>query len=283
MAGRFYSGDQFRPFFPARVVPPSLDRLAREESQRRSSQSTFSYSQSQERTQTTGPALYGSSGQESQASLPRYDDMLGTERHQEIKERFAAVSNAISSLVQDINAIKKVTEDQGASLERLKVTITQIAEVQANQERQLNEILQMVKDIHSSQTAESAQRQKCEILSEGEDFCSQLSEDGISVSEYLSVRKLRVHESPNGKHFCKRCPLGLTYKTFAHHFRSASQALALRGILRNDAIQVTHQPQQRREHEQRQQNQERGSSPACQVRSCRHWFLYAFQYKRAPV
>jgi seryl-tRNA synthetase len=137
--------------------------------------------------------------------------MLGTERHQEIKERFAAVSNAISSLVQDINAIKKVTEDQAASLERLKVTITQIAEVQANQERQLNEILQMVKDIHSSQTAESAQRQKCEVLSEGEDFCSQLSEDGISVSEYLSVRKLHVHESPNGKHFCKRCPLGLTY------------------------------------------------------------------------
>jgi hypothetical protein len=193
MYGRQQSSDQFRAFFPASRavnVPVTLDRVAREQAQR-PPPSSYSYTQSQDRSQTT------TSQHESQLSPPRYEELLASGRHLEIKDTLAALGRTISTLSQHVGAMQTAVSTQESKLGGIQESLRQMNEAQARQEQSVAQLLKVAEELREERLSHAS---SSSFEASGPEVCAEpvspLSEAGISVSEYLKVKRLRIKVSP---------------------------------------------------------------------------------------
>jgi hypothetical protein len=202
MYGKQQSSDQFRAFFPAsRAVnaPVTLDRVAREQAQRppysytqsQDRSHSYSYTQSQDRSQAT------TSQHESQLSPPRYDELLASGRHLEIKDTLAALGRTVSTLSQSVGAMQTTMSAQESKLGGIQESLRQMNEAQARQEQSMAQLLKVVEELREERLSHAS---SSSFEASGPEDCAEpvspLSEAGISVSEYLKVKRLRIKESP---------------------------------------------------------------------------------------
>jgi hypothetical protein len=193
MYGKQQTSDQFRAFFPAsRAVnaPVTLERVAREQAQR-PPPSSYSYTQSQDRSQTT------TSQHESQLSPPRYEELLASGRHLEIKDTLAALGRTISTLSQNVGAMQTAMSTQESKLGGIQESLRQMNEAQARQEQSMAQLLKVVEELREERLSPAS---SSSFETSGTEDCAEpvspLSDAGMSVSEYLKVKRLRIKDSP---------------------------------------------------------------------------------------
>jgi hypothetical protein len=180
-------------------MPVSIDKSVLSESQRGKSQ-TSSFSQSQEyRSQTT--AHIGSSGQDSQASIGgRYDDLLASGRHMEIKDAITALNRTTSLLSQNLSIVQSTVINNTNKLEEV---IKSVQEVRQTQEAYVAEVEALRQDAQGLQKAvEAVEQTRSDVKvteecrgDESDEPLSPLSEGGISLTEYLNVKRMRIDRS----------------------------------------------------------------------------------------
>lgn len=173
--------DQFRAFFPIKPKAEDHSRIS----------SSINYSQSQEfRSQTqTQQTSFGSSGKDSQTSLPRYEDLLASGRHADLKESLNSMNKNVISLIDVITRVETTLISHGNKIDNILCDMEDLKSVQHLHQTALHDSCRIVQEIRDNQY-------KAALPLVESDPVSPMSEGGISLTEYLNVKRMRIARTP---------------------------------------------------------------------------------------
>lgn len=193
--------------FRKQIGHVSIDRfIVSDDASRRRSQQQHSSSQSQSQAIMT-PVLssLGNSVNESQGSsgLSRYEEMIASGRHLEIKDSLEAVRKNVIVLNSKVSAAHDKTTNNVEEMRQIASAVQSIKSKQDDHDRTLSEILDILKSLKSQLGAGNthipfdlnlAGEVGADVDGDGDgDPISPLSEDGISLSDYLNTKRQRTH------------------------------------------------------------------------------------------
>lgn len=199
------------PFRPDQTSPPavrmSLDRfIVSDDAARRRSQQMSSNSQSQEfRSQATTQVFssLGSSLNESQNSsgLSRYEEIVASGRHLETKDSLEAIRQNVMGLTTMFTSIHKKVDENSEQMKQLLSAIKIINTRQDGHDTALQDIHDTLKalkeqlgagnihipfDLHLAEDGDAGTGTECGGT------ISPISDDGISLKDYLSSKRQRT-------------------------------------------------------------------------------------------
>lgn len=186
----------------------SLDRfIVSEDATKRSSQQLSSNSQSQELRSQGTTQLHSSLGSyinESQNSsgVGRYEEMVASGRHLEIKDTMEAIRKTMTTLSTTVIAMQEKMNDSAEGMKQFTSTIQDIKNRQDDHDQVLKDIFETLTALRESGGAGNTHIPFNIVLNadasaemECGDSMSPLSEDGISLDNYLSSKRQRTSTS----------------------------------------------------------------------------------------
>lgn len=192
--------DQFRNFFPGHTT---IDRAVQSEeaNRRRSQLSSSSQSQDYRSQSTFHQSSFTNSGSESQASVGnRYEDILASGRHLEMKDQFDGLRKTLGTLSGQVSAQQASLVSTANQLNSIYQVVNEIKAEQDNHDKillnisaVLTDLKQCIQDSKSPKRGERARHTTSPIsnVSASEDELDTSSQDGMSVGAYMTAKKAR--------------------------------------------------------------------------------------------
>lgn len=190
--------------FRKQIGHVSMDRfIVSDDASRRRSQQQNSSSQSQSQAMTPVFSSLGNSVNESQSSsgLSKYEDMHASGRHLEIKDSLEAIRKNVIMLNSTVSATQEKTTNNVEEMKQIISSVQSVKNKQDEHNRTLNEILDVLKSLKGHLGSGNCHIPfDLNLAGEGDadsvsDPISPLSEDGISLNDYLNTKRQRTHAS----------------------------------------------------------------------------------------
>ncbi len=190
--------DSFRKFFPGHV---SVDRIIQNDETNRKRSQVSSNSQSQEfRSQSSHfhSSLNTLTSDSQASSSNRYEDMLASGRHLELKDCIETVRKNVSSVATHISTQETVLSSNANQINSISREIFVIKTTQNAQERTLSAICDLLFELKEN-VQEIMNCQKASNNDSNHNLDSS-SQSGMSVDAYLTNRakRARVESSEHG-------------------------------------------------------------------------------------
>ena len=194
--------DSFRKFFPGHV---SVDKIIQNEETTRKRSQVSSNSQSQEfRSQSSHfhSSLNTLTSDSQVSSSNRYEDMLASGRHLELKDCIETVRKNVSSIAANISTQQSALSSNASQTNDIGKEILAIKTTQNAQERTLSAICDLLFELKEN----VQELMNCQKASDdGPTFdLDSSSQSGMSLDDYLSNRAKRVRvegSEHNSRHF----------------------------------------------------------------------------------
>lgn len=196
--------DQFRNFFPNHI---SVDKLIYNDENNRKRSQVSSNSQSQDflKSQSIAwnPSVNSSMTDSQASSANRYEDMLASGRHTEVKDNFDMIRKHINSLINQVSTQHSTASSNNSQLNEMYRSISEIKTKQDNHDAMLSNITGMLSEImkclqEMKVPPNTSPRSPFSEMNSFEDDMDTSSQDGMSVDAYLHSRSKRSRtESPH--------------------------------------------------------------------------------------